>query len=65
MKVKCIVKYFDRELKRGINVGEVLTVSEARGRALTSAENASGIVLCEKIAEETQEAKKPRKKKED
>lgn len=65
MKVKCIVKYYDRELKREIKVGDVITVSEARGKALTTTENASGIVLCEKVAEATQEAKKPRKKKEE
>ena len=60
MKVKCIKKYFDRELNKRVELDTEYEVSDARGRVLIGAK------VCEEVATTTTPEKvaKPRKKKE-
>lgn len=51
MLVRCKKNYFDLELKRMVKYGEMLEVSEERGEELTTANNKSRYILCEKVAE--------------
>ena len=65
MKVRVIKQYYDLELKKTVKVDEEFTVTEARGEALTTANNKAGCVLC-KVVEETEKvegAKKGAKKR--
>lgn len=59
MRVKCIKKYFDRELSKYVEPDTELDVTDARGRVLVSAN------VCEELTTTTPEkVAKPRKKKE-
>lgn len=59
MKVKCIKKYFDKELNKFIESDTELTVSEARAKVLVDAG------LCKVLTTPTPEkVAKPAKKKE-
>lgn len=49
MKVRAIREYYDLELKKSVKVGDELTVSAARGKALSSKNNKAGYILCEVI----------------
>jgi hypothetical protein len=60
MRVKCIKKYFDRELNKRIELDTEFDVSDARARVLIGAK------VCEEVTTTTTPEKvaKPRKKKE-
>lgn len=47
MKVRAIKDYYDLELKKTVKIGEEITVSAARGKALTTKNNKAGYALCE------------------
>ena len=49
MKVKAIKEFYDLERKEAVKVGDVWEVTAARGKALTTAHNGAGYVLCEDI----------------
>lgn len=51
MLVRCMKNYYDLELKKMINRGEIFEVSEERGEELTTVNNKTGYILCEKVAE--------------
>jgi ribosomal protein L21 len=51
MKVKCIKAYYDLQLKKSINVDDILEVDEARGAELTTKNNKAGQVLAEVVEE--------------
>ena len=72
MKVRAIKDYYDLELKKTVKIGEEITVSAARGKALTTKNNKAGYALCEIVeadaattptTEEVAEAKAEPKKK--
>ena len=69
MKVKCIKAYYDLQLKKSVNVGEVYDVTDERAEELGSANNKAGVVLVEVLPDtEPQAAEKPakgRKKKQE
>lgn len=64
MKVRVIKEYYDLELKKTVKVDEEFTVSEARGKALTTKNNKACCVLC-KVVEEAEKVaeEKPKKKR--
>ena len=68
MLVKCIKDYYDLQLKRAVKVNDTIEVTEERAKALCSAQNKAGAVLCEVIVTTTptteKVAKKGRAKKE-
>lgn len=67
MQVRAIKEYFDKELNRLVKVTDPpFEVTAARGKALTSTNNAAGVVVCEEVTTPTPEkvVKKPRAKKE-
>ena len=55
MKIKCIESYYDLQLKKTINVNEVLEVDEARGKALTTVNNAAKRILAIEVPTPTTE----------
>ena len=76
MKVRAIKDYYDLELKKTVKIGEEITVSAARGKALTTKNNKAGYALCEiveadaattptteEVAEELKELKELKKKR--
>ena len=65
MRVRAIKDYHDLELKKLIVAGTEFEVAEARGKALSTNNNASGIPLVEVIKAPTPTTKRVAKKKED
>ena len=51
MLVRCKKPYYDLEFKRKVEYGEIFEVSEERGEELTTVNNKTRYILCEKVAE--------------
>ena len=51
MLVRCKKPYYDLEFKRKVEYGEIFEVTEERGEELTTPNNKTHYILCEKVAE--------------
>lgn len=65
MRVKCVKEYYDLQLKKTVQVGEVYDVAEERAMELASTNNKAGAVLVEMQPEPAEKAAKGRKKKQE
>lgn len=57
MKIKILHEYNDLQLKRRVEVGEVLDVSEERAKELTTENNKAHTVLAEIVKKRTAKVK--------
>lgn len=64
MKVRVIVDYFDLDLAKSLKVGDVIEVTEARAKALSTVNNMARQKLVEIIEEAPKKAPKAKKKTE-
>ncbi len=57
MKLKVLIGYNDKELKRYVSLGEVIEVTSARGKALEKVKDYRGRNIVERISEEDKQKK--------
>lgn len=51
MRVKAIRNYFDKNLMRVVETGEVIEVTGDRANVLCSTNNESSMIMCERVAD--------------
>lgn len=61
MKIRAIQNYFDLQLKKHIKIGDEYEVSEKRANQIIDSNFAIIVVDLEKVEEEQEEIKKPKK----
>ena len=65
MRVKCVKEYYDLQLKKPVQIGEVYDVPEDRAMELAGTNNKACAVLVEMLTEPSEKAAKRRKKKQE